>query len=236
MRTSDCRIVVLAATQRARATHPVPFRTLPTKPNHPASHSVYKGDWQYMVGGGVAAFDCNGDGFPDLFIAGGENKAKLFLNKSAKGGALKFEEAKDTGLELDHVTGAYPIDIDGDGDHGSRRAARRRKHGDEGPRRLQVRRQPTRHGMSMAAMPGTRPSRPHGKRATSCPHWPLAPISTASLKTIPGAIAPTIGCCAPMTTQDGYGPRIALTPSYCALSMLFTDWNRSGTPVAARLQ
>ena len=77
--------------------------------------SVYKGDWQYMVGGGVAAFDCTGNGFPDLFFAGGENKAKLFINKSKRGGALKFEEAKDTGLEFDHVTGAYPIDIDGDG-------------------------------------------------------------------------------------------------------------------------
>ena len=36
--------------------------------------SVYKGQWQYMVGGGVATFDCNGDGFPDMLLAGGENK------------------------------------------------------------------------------------------------------------------------------------------------------------------
>lgn len=28
-------------------------------------NSIYKGEWQYMVGGGVATFDCNGDGFPD---------------------------------------------------------------------------------------------------------------------------------------------------------------------------
>ncbi|MGL4297019.1 MAG: hypothetical protein ACRCTG_15005, partial [Aestuariivirga sp.] len=33
--------------------------------------SVYTGDWEYMVGGGAAAFDCNGDGFDDLFLAGG---------------------------------------------------------------------------------------------------------------------------------------------------------------------
>ena len=26
--------------------------------------SVYAGGWQYMVGGGVATFDCNDDGFP----------------------------------------------------------------------------------------------------------------------------------------------------------------------------
>jgi enediyne biosynthesis protein E4 len=33
--------------------------------------SVYAGEWEYMVGGGVAAFDCSGDGFPDLLLSGG---------------------------------------------------------------------------------------------------------------------------------------------------------------------
>ena len=59
--------------------------------------SVYKGEWQYMVGGGIAAFDCSGDGLPELFIAGGETKAKLFLNQSKMGGALKFTEARGSG-------------------------------------------------------------------------------------------------------------------------------------------
>ena len=34
--------------------------------------SVYAGDWEYMVGGGVATFDCNGDGFDDMLLAGGD--------------------------------------------------------------------------------------------------------------------------------------------------------------------
>ena len=34
--------------------------------------SVYDGEWEYMVGGGVATFDCNGDGYPDMLLAGGE--------------------------------------------------------------------------------------------------------------------------------------------------------------------
>jgi hypothetical protein len=34
----------------------------------------------------------------------------------------------------------------------------------------------------------------------------------------------------PNTTQTAFGPRMALKPSFCALSMLFTDWNRSGSP------
>jgi hypothetical protein len=31
----------------------------------------YTGGFEYYVGGGVAAFDCNGDGRQDLFLAGG---------------------------------------------------------------------------------------------------------------------------------------------------------------------
>ena len=39
--------------------------------------SVYAGDWQYMVGGGVSAFDCNADLLPDLVLAGGEGEASV---------------------------------------------------------------------------------------------------------------------------------------------------------------
>jgi opacity protein-like surface antigen len=77
-------------------------------------NSVYAGDWQYMVGGGAAAFDCNDDGFADLYLAGGEKPAKFYLNNSTKGGELKFAEEK-SGLEFDAVTGAYPLDVDSDG-------------------------------------------------------------------------------------------------------------------------
>ena len=33
--------------------------------------SRFDGDWEYTVGGGVAALDCDGSGAPSLFIAGG---------------------------------------------------------------------------------------------------------------------------------------------------------------------
>ena len=36
--------------------------------------SRFDGDWEYMVGGGVAALDCDGSGLPSLFIAGGANR------------------------------------------------------------------------------------------------------------------------------------------------------------------
>src|SRR3954453_23781377 len=76
--------------------------------------SVYAGEWEYMVGGGVATFDCNSDGFDDMLLAGGASPAKFYRNSSVRGGALHFV-AETSGLELDKVTGAYPLDIDGDG-------------------------------------------------------------------------------------------------------------------------
>ena len=76
--------------------------------------SVYKGEWEYMVGGGAASFDCNDDGYPDLLLAGGEQPAKFYRNASTHGGALKFV-AEQSGLELDKVSGAYPLDVDSDG-------------------------------------------------------------------------------------------------------------------------
>lgn len=76
--------------------------------------SIYAGDWEQMVGGGVATFDCNTDGFPDMLTSGGTAPAKFYANRSTKGGALKFE-AQTSGLELANVSGTYPLDIDSDG-------------------------------------------------------------------------------------------------------------------------
>jgi hypothetical protein len=42
--------------------------------------SVYAGEWEYMVGGGVATFDCNGDGFADMLLAGGTRR-KFYRNQ-----------------------------------------------------------------------------------------------------------------------------------------------------------
>ena len=46
--------------------------------------SVYAGEWEYMVGGGVATFDCNGDGFADMLLAGGTSPAKFYRNTSTR--------------------------------------------------------------------------------------------------------------------------------------------------------
>lgn len=76
---------------------------------------VYDGDFEFFVGGGVAAFDCNDDGRPELFLAGGARPAALYRNDSPIGGALRFTALPDSETDLEAVTGVYPIDVEGDG-------------------------------------------------------------------------------------------------------------------------
>jgi hypothetical protein len=76
---------------------------------------VYDGEFTYFVGGGVAAFDCDDDGMSDLYFAGGSNPAGLYRNESSIGGELRFAHVADPVTDLTDVVGAYPIDVDGDG-------------------------------------------------------------------------------------------------------------------------
>ena len=191
-------------------------------------NSIYKGEWQYMVGGGVATFDCNGDGFPDVYIAGGENKAKLFINQSKRGGAIKFAEAKNTGLELDHVTGAYPLDIDGDGimDLVVLRVGQSKIF--RGLGKCKFEDATVKWNVDGGDAWGTAFSATWetGK------HWPTLAFGTyidRKFETEPWGHCTDNWLLRPNEAQNGFSSRILLKPSYCTLSMLFTDWNRSGT-------
>lgn len=75
---------------------------------------VYDGEYPFFVGGGVATFDCSGDGMSDLYFAGGVNQASLYVNASKPGGELRFEKKRSPVTDLTLVTGAYPLDIDND--------------------------------------------------------------------------------------------------------------------------
>jgi hypothetical protein len=75
---------------------------------------TYDGPVELSVGGGVAVLDCDADGLPDLYLAGGAQPAGLFHNDTV-GGTLQFRRVADPVTDLTSVTGAYPIDVDGDG-------------------------------------------------------------------------------------------------------------------------
>ncbi|MBW4962483.1 CRTAC1 family protein [Sulfitobacter sp. CW3] len=72
----------------------------------------YTGGWEHFVGGGVSVFDCSNDGLPDIVAAGGASPMILLKNVSDNG-EIAFEPMASLG-DLTGVTGAYPIDMDGD--------------------------------------------------------------------------------------------------------------------------
>ena len=59
--------------------------------------------------------DCDADGRPDLYLAGGAEPAALYRNVGEIGRELAFEPVPSPATDLDAVTGAYPLDIDADG-------------------------------------------------------------------------------------------------------------------------
>lgn len=89
-----------------------PTSSLPKAPRAPIS--------TLSTRGGGTSLDCNGDGLPDVVLAGDTNPAALYVNRSPIGGALKFSKADgaDLGLtpkDLLDTIGAYALDINGDG-------------------------------------------------------------------------------------------------------------------------
>ncbi len=189
----------------------------------PGAH-VYAGGWEHFVGGGVAAFDCDADGFADLAAAGGANPARLFRNATpAPGAPLAFEAAPFPALT--GVTGLWPVDVDSDGrpDLAVTRV---------GPNRLLRGLGDCRFEDATAAW---------GFAAGEA--WSTAFSATWE----PGAAWPTLAVGNYVDRADpdgpfgacdvnelhrpgpgGYAAPTPLAPGFCALSMLFSDWARRG--------
>jgi len=163
---------------------------------------TYDGPWEYFVGGGAASFDCNGDRMPDLFLAGGANTSRLFVNRSKPRGALQFEEKEIGERPLKKVTGAYPVNIDNDAFMD-----------------LVV----LRVGKNMILKGG-----PDCSFEPANDLWNLA-FGNYVDRDAPGS---PWGTCHDnfliRPTSGEYGEADLLSPGFCALSMLFTDWNNNG--------
>ena len=214
----------------AESTVAIPNFTEETKTS--GVNSVYSGEWEYMVGGGVATFDCNGDGFADMLLAGGTSRANFYRNTSKRGGALHFKKQR-SGLELEKVTGAYPLDIDSNGitDLALLRVGENVVM--RGLGNCHFEKANKRWGFDGGDAWSTAFAATWEKGAT----WPTMAIGNYIDRhedTSPWGSCTDNWLHRPETVagkpQQKFAAPFALKPSFCALSMLFTDWNKSGMP------
>jgi enediyne biosynthesis protein E4 len=187
--------------------------------------TAYQGDWEFMVGGGASTFDCSGDGFPELFIAGGSGPSALYLNRSTQGGPLQFEHTD--AVSLTDVTGAYPLDIDSDGilDLAVLRVGANQLLRGTGDCRFED--ASTAWGFDGGDAWSTAFAAIWEKGQT----WPTLAIGNyidRKEEAFPWGSCTDNWLHRP--AASGFAPPLPLTPSFCALSMIFSDWDRSGQP------
>ncbi|MEP5631601.1 MAG: CRTAC1 family protein [Tateyamaria sp.] len=185
-----------------------------------ANH-VYDGGWEHFVGGGLAVLDCDGDTRPDLIAAGGSNPPILLRNTSVPHGAVSFEDATPEALNLVATTGVYPLDFDNDGQMDLVVLS-------VGPDRLLK-------GMGNCDFAPV--------SFGTGDHWSTAFSATWEA----GQDLPTFAFGHYVDRADPEGPfeacdtnalwrpspsgynQTTLAPGHCALSILFTDWSRTGS-------
>lgn len=185
---------------------------------------AYTGEFAFFVGGGVAVLDCDADGRPDLYIAGGSSPAALYRNVSEPGGPLRFERLASPTTDLLDVTGAYPLDIDGDG----RQDLVVLRRGEN---------------VLLRSLGGCRFERANERwsfdggsawtTAFSATFEAGATWPTLAFGNYLSSTDPRDGCMPgvlvrPSPAGTGFAPPTPLSPSWCTLSVLFSDWDRSG--------
>ncbi|MCU0281192.1 MAG: CRTAC1 family protein [Acidimicrobiia bacterium] len=186
---------------------------------------VYDGDFQFFVGGGVAVFDCDDDGFPDMYLAGGVSPASLYRNESEIGGALRFSRLADAATDLTAVTGAYPLDIDGDGrlDLAVLRVGENVLLRGLGDCRF------ARANEEWSFNGGMAWTAAFSAAWESDDAFPM--LAFGNYLALDEAGEPTFDCDDSLLLRPvgaAYPTAIALTPGYCTLSVLFADWDHSG--------
>ena len=153
--------------------------------------------------------------------------AKFYLNQSKRGGALKFA-AETSGLELDKVVGAYPIDIDSDGimDVVLLRVGESVVMRGLGNCKFERANEKWQFNGGDAWWTSFSATWEHG---SSWPTLALGSYIDPKQEIDPWGSCTDNWLLRPKAGTAGFDAPAVLKPSFCTLSMLFTDWNRSGT-------
>ncbi len=188
---------------------------------------TYGGGYTTFIGGGLAVMDCDDDGRPDLYLAGGDQPATLFRNRSTTGDGPRFERILDGTPALDGVMGAYPLDVDADGhaDLAILRVDRLQVLRGQGNCRFSE----ATDALGLAGIGGWTTA----FSATWEGPDGLPTLAVGKYLLLDDAGEPVYRCddnvlLRPDASGARYAPPVSLDPGYCALSMLFSDWDGSG--------
>ena len=176
----------------------------------------------------MAVFDCDGDRRPDLYFAGGSGPAGLYRNESAPGGSLRFvqRESADDRSRARH--GRLPPRY------------RRRRH-DRTSRSSATARTSSFAGTGSCAFePANEAWGFDGGEAWTAAFsasweagasgWPTLAIGNYLDRSSEDRERQCFDneLIRPNASTTGFGTPTALSPGWCSLSMLFSDWDRSG--------
>lgn len=183
----------------------------------------YTGGWEHFVGGGVAVFDCDSDARPEIYAAGGTTPAALLRN--TPGDTLSFTQDTPPELALTGVTGAYPLDIDGDGllDLAVLRVGANLLLRGSGDCRFSA------FPDSLGFVSGDRWTTAFSATWEAGQSLPTLAFGNYVDRTDPKG--PFEACDINILMRPrgrSYDTPAELAPGYCALSMLFSDWGRHG--------
>ena len=186
----------------------------------------YDGHFSFFVGGGVAVFDCDDDGRQDVYLAGGEEPAALYRNESELAGALHFSPVPDPATDLTQVTGAYPLDIDSDGrtDLAVLRVGENVLLRGLGDCRFE------RANATWRFDGGNEWTTAFSATWERSAEWPTVAFGNYFDQDSDDRdhLCLDSALVRPDSAGTGFGPSVPLTPSWCPLSMLFSDWKHSG--------
>ena len=193
------------------------------EPRPPASTIAYAGGFEYFVGGGVATFDCDDDGRPTCSSPAAANRPRSTATTARP--AVRSRSAAWRPPITDLTASPAPTRSTSTAT-GSSISSCCARGGDvmlAGSATAGSSTPTSSLGLDGGDDVDGRPSAPTWEGSNDLPTLAFGGYLVADTRVV-CATAASSGRAA----GDSYGPPVALSPGYCTLSILFSDWSRSG--------